>query len=141
MDVTILKCDEPNGLDRMYPLKEIKKLVKEFNKKNKDDSVRNVYYYRVRSEDDPGCYLGKIKKLKVKDKILYGEFEFSEDSSAQGCKKMYDECISKGVDKSYFDYRIMMDMMGTVIPGGLETTTCKDLEVQQFSFGLDSVWR
>lgn len=25
MDVTILKCDEPNGLNRMYPLKEIKK--------------------------------------------------------------------------------------------------------------------
>jgi len=138
VEVKILRCDNVNKNHNLYPLKEVRKSVKEFNAISKDDSLRNVYYYREKPR--PDFVLGKITKLKIKDKILYGEFKFSDDENAQQIKKFYEECINKGVDTSNFDYRIIMDSMANTEPKE-DYNIVKDIEIYMFIFGLDSCWR
>lgn len=143
MEVKILKCDVPNGNHRIYPTEVVKECIDEFNKLKQDDSLRNVYFQRV---DNPldlvNGVLGKVKKLKIKDDVLYADFEFGDNKFGKQCKEFYDECMNKGVSSSNFDYRIMMDCWGNsdyIADKGYSKV--RDLEVHQFCFGLDSCWR
>lgn len=144
MEIKILKCDVLNGNNLIYPLEEVKKCIKNFNKTSKDDPLRNVHFGRLaNSMMLIDGFLGKIKNLKIKkDKILYADFEFGEHQFAKQCKEFYDECVAKGVSTSNFDYRIMMDCLGEVdqVPN-YGYSKVRDLEVHQFCFGLDSCWR
>ena len=140
MEIKISKCDAVNKNHITYPLKEMKKCVSAFNKLSQKDSKRCVFYSRMPDSQSPEFTLGKIKKLKVKDGIVYADFEFSNDDCAKDAKSFYDECISKGVSSSHFDFRIMMD-----VTAELELhenyDSASDIEVHRFVFGLDSCWR
>lgn len=139
MEIKISKCDTLNKNNIMYPLKEMKKCVSAFNKLSQKDSKRCVYYSRM-PDPHPKFTLGKIKKLKIKDGIVYADFEFSEHDWAKDAKEFYDECISKGVSSSHFDFRIMMDVKAE-LESHENYSSANDIEVHSFVFGLDSCWR
>jgi len=147
MEIKILKCDTLNKNNIIYPLKEMKKCVSAFNKLSKKDSKRCVYYSRMPHSYYLEFTLGKIKKLKIKDGTVYADFEFSDDDWAKSAKEFYDECISKGVSSSHFDFRIMMDVEANLdsrVDSHSENRyyqSAKDIEVYRFVFGLDSCWR
>lgn len=138
MEIKISKCDTVNKNNILYPLKEMKKCVSAFNKLSPKDSKRNVYFYS--DDDHSATSLGKIKKLKVKDGIVYADFEFSDNELAQDVKAFCDECLSKGVNPSHFDYRVMMDVEANVDTHE-DYRSANDIEVHSFVFGLDSCWR
>lgn len=148
MEIKISKCDTLNKNNIMYPLKEMKKCVSAFNKLSQKDSKRCVYYSRM-PDSHPKFTLSKIKKLKIKDGIVYADFEFSDDDWAKSAKEFYDECISKGVSSSHFDFRIMMDVMAELEPHtcshfedkDISYQSASEIEVYRFAFGLDSCWR
>lgn len=146
MEIKISKCDAVNKNNVMYPLKEMKKCVSAFNKLSQKDDKRYVHFYR---NDNPIASLGKIKKLKIKDGVVCADFEFGKNDCAQDVKAFYEECLSKGVNSSHFDFRIMMDVMAELEPHAcshfedkdLYYQSAKDIEVDMFVFGLDSCWR
>ena len=140
MEIKISKCDTVNKNHIMYPLKEMKKCVSAFNKLSQKDSKRYVYYSRMPDSQHPEFSLGKIKKLKVKDGDVYADFEFADNDWAKDTKELYDECISKGVSSSHFDFRIMMDVNAELEPHE-NYDSAKDIETHKFVFGLDSCWR
>lgn len=140
MEIKISKCDAVNKNNIMYPLKEMKKCVSAFNKLSQRDSKRCVYYSRMPDSQHPEFTLGKIKKLKVKDGIVYADFEFGDNEWAKDVKGFYDECISKGVSSSHFDFRIMMDVEAEV-DSHEDYRSAKNIETNRFVFGLDSCWR
>lgn len=149
MEIMVSKCDTANKNNIVYPLKEMKKCVSAFNKLSQKDSKRCVYYSRMPNSQYHELTLGKIKKLKVKDGIVYADFEFADNDWAKDTKSFYDECISKGVSSSHFDFRIMMDVMADLDSHicshfedkDISYQTAKDIEVCRFVFGLDSCWR
>ena len=140
MEIKISKCDVVNKNNILFPLKEMKKCVSAFNKLSQKDSKRYVYYSRVMPDPHPEFILGKIKKLKIKDGVVYANFEFSDDEHSRDVKEFYDECINKGVRASHFDFRIMMDVRANLDPRE-NYSSANEIEVHQFVFGLDSAWR
>lgn len=140
MEIKISKCDTVNKSNIMYPLKEMKKCVSAFNKLSQKSSTRYVYHSRMLDSQHPELALGKIKKLKIKDGIVYADFEFSNNDWAKDAKEFYDECISKGVNSSHFDFRIMMDVEAE-LDSHEYYSSAKDVETYRFVFGLDSCWR
>lgn len=140
MEIKILKCDTVNKNHIMYPLKEMKKCVSAFNKLSQKDFKRCVYYSCMPDSQYPEFTLGKIKKLKIKDGIVCADFKFSDNEWAKDTKAFYDECISKGVDPSYFDFRVMMYVNAELEPHENYNSAIR-IETRKFVFGLDSCWR
>lgn len=140
MEIKVSKCDTVNKNNIMYPLKEMKKCVSAFNKLSQKDSTRCVYYSRTLNSQYSELALGKIKKLKIKDGIVYADFEFGNNDWAKRAKEFYDECISKGVSSLHFDFCIMMDTEAE-LESREGYQSAKDIETDRFIFGLDSCWR
>lgn len=140
MEIKISKCDTVNKNNILYPLKEMKKCIRAFNKLSQDDCRRNVAFYRAPDPPSNEARLGKIQELKIRDKVVIADFVFGNNEFAQDIKKFYTECIDKGVDPSHFDFRIMMDISANV-EHQENYDSASDLEVYQFVFGLDSSWR
>lgn len=140
MEIKVSKCNTVNKNNILYPLKEMKKCVSKFNKLSQKDSKRCVLYSRMPDSQHPEFTLGKIKKLKIKDGIVYADFEFNDDNYAKEVKEFYDECISKGVSSLHFDFRIMMDVDAELEPHE-NYNSAKDIETNRFVFGLNSCWR
>lgn len=146
MNIKIMKCDEINSNNRIYPKEIVEKAIEEFNKRDKDDISRIVFA----SSEDTLNYdteipitkkrtLGKITELKIDDNdYVIGEFDFDNSPLGKNMKSIISS--NKEISCDFYNNRVIM------CSGGLLDTIeddykVKDMEIYGFHFGLDSAWR